>query len=343
MNRVVSCVLVALMGVSAAGFGEQSTGAVVRGIQVVEDGGVTRVTIDADGPLPLPRSESLDNPPRIYFDLAGVNHKAGAAEARRGGVVTGVRIALRSANPQVTRVVLDLARRQDYRLETDERQKGRLHVLIGSASAIRPAPAPPGAAVRPPVAPTPAKSTSAPAAPAPSAAPPAVPAPAVNATPPPTDAPRPASPAPPPTTAKPPSRNPVLTPEAPRSALPAFEVAAYRKQVSGELSRMESLRVLIARIDAGENVGADTLVPAAQEYTELRSILQKVQPSALLAVTHDLLMTSCTLGAMATSLGIEAAQSGNAETRRRASSAAAGSMMLFDRACVDLICAKPQR
>ena len=121
------------------------------------------------------------------------------------------------------------------------------------------------------------------------------------------------------------------------------EVAVYRKQIYGELPRMEALRALVVRIDAGENISADTLVPAAQEFTELRRSLEAVQPPVALAVTHDLLMTSCTFGAMASRLGIDAAREGNLEIRGRAASAAAGSLMLFDRACVDLGCAKPPR
>ena len=66
------------------------------GSQIVEDGGITHVTIEADGPLPLPLSESLNNPPRISFDLPGVTHKLQATTAaQRGGLVSRVRVALR--------------------------------------------------------------------------------------------------------------------------------------------------------------------------------------------------------------------------------------------------------
>lgn len=106
---------------------------------------------------------------------------------------------------------------------------------------------------------------------------------------------------------------------------------------------MTALRGLVARIDAGENVGSDTLASAAQQFTDLRRKLEAVRPSAVLAVTHDLLMTSCTLGAMASQLGMDAALVSSPETRLRAQSAAAGSLMLFDRACRDLGCVKAPR
>ena len=145
---------------------QQPTGAVVRAIQILEEGGVTRVTIDADGPLPLPLSESLDNPPRIFLDLAGVTHKVpGTTVAQSGGLVRRVRVALNSASPKVTRVVLDLTRLESYRVDIDAGQPGRIRVLVGSESAVNPGqttlvPAPS------PAAPVPANSSSTPGGPA---------------------------------------------------------------------------------------------------------------------------------------------------------------------------------
>ena len=136
-------VVVMLTALTPARAAAQPTDTVVRAIQIVDDGGITRVTIAADSPLPLPRSGSLNDPPRIYFDLTG---------------------------------------------------------------------------------------------------------------------------------------------------------------------RMAALRGLVVRIDAGENVGSDVLASAAQQFAELRRNLEKVQPSGVLAVTHDLLMTACTFGAMASRFGIDAAQ-----------------------------------
>ena len=333
-------IVVMLTGLTPAVAARQSTSTVVRSIQVVENGGITHVTIDANGPLPLPLSEPLKDPPRIYFDLPGVTHKVSATTVvQRGGVVSRVRVALRPE--KVTRIVLDLSRLESYRVIADNHQAGQLRVLIGSESAIESAAATSGA-IRSPVTPAPAKPSPTPAAPARTAGTPAPPVPAGTSMPTIVDAPVTAAPKPSPAIAPPSSgRNPVLSPEPPRPALPAQEVLAYRKQVFAELARMETLRVLIARIDAGENISADTLVPAAQEFTELRRTLEAVKPSVVLAVAHDLLMTSCTFGAMAARFGIDAAQ-GNQEARRSAASAAAGSLMLFDRACADLGGCRPR-
>ena len=335
--------VVMLTGLTPARAAEQSTGSVVRAIQITEDGGITRVTIEADGPLPLPRSASLNDPPRIYFDLEGVTHAIrGTTVAQRGDVVSRVRVALRTASPIVTRVVLDLTRLESYRVDTGERQAGRIRVIVGSESAIGPGPATRGAVLSP-AAPVPANSSSPPVAPARIAGMPAPPVPAANSTPakvegPATTAPRSPAIAPPS-----PTRSPVLSPQEPRPPLPMQQVAAYRKQISGELARMEALRALVARIDAGENIGSDALAFAAQEFTNLRRLLGAVKPSAVLADTHDVLMTSCTFGAMASRLGLDVALDGNLETRRRAQSAAAGSLMLFDRACSDLGCSRTPR
>lgn len=336
--------VVMLTGLTPARAAEQSTGSVVRAIQIAEDGGITRVTIEADGPLPLPRSASLKDPPRIYFDLEGVTDTISETTvAQRGGVVSRVRVALRTASPKVTRVVLDLTRLESYRVDTDERQAGRIRVIVGSESAIGPGPATRGAAL-PPAAPVPANSSSPPVAPARIAGMPAPPVPAANSTPAKVEGSGTTAPTPSPAIARPsPTRSPVLSPQEPRPPLPVQEVAVYRKRIYGELARMEAQRALVARIDAGENVGSNALALAAQEFTDLRRNLEAVKPSVVVAVTHDLLMTSCTFGAMASRLGIDAAQFGNPETRRRAQSAAAGSLMLFDRACSDLGCTRTPR
>ena len=321
---------------------------VIRSIEIADSGGVTNVTIVADGPLPLPSPASLNDPPRIFFDLPGVSHqiKGGAAVAPDGGVVRGVRVALRTANPPLTRVVVDLNRFEGHRVDANDRKAGRIRIVVGAEAANRPAPAPPRAAVPPRPAPATTTPSPAPVIPAPvpiSESPRPEPA-ASNSTP--ATMPAAGSTAPartPPATPTSPARSPVLSSETPRPALPDVEVAAYRKQVFAELGRMEALRALVAKIDAGETVAPDALTSAAQEFADLRRKLEAVQPAPVLAVTHDLLMTSCTFGAMASRLGIEAAQANNPETKGRAASAAAGSLMLFDRACAALNCARPPR
>lgn len=185
--------------------------------------------------------------------------------------------------------------------------------------------------------PAPPASISQPETPAASAAdtpaPPTVPTPTV---------PPPAVPSPP-MPPPPPARNPVLSPEPLRPVLPARDVENYRKQVFAELARMEALRAVIERIDAAQNHPSDDLASTATQFTEVRRKLEAVKPAAVLAPTHDLLMTSCTFAAMASRLAFDAAADSNPDTRQRAASAAAGSLMLFNRACVDLGCGRTPR
>ncbi len=343
MKCGASLFVVMLAGLTSARAAEQPAATVIRGIQIIEEGGVTHVIIDANGPLPLPLSEPLNDPPRIFLDLAGVSPRVRATTlAPKGAVVSRVRVAQFSLNPQVTRVVLDLLRVESFRVDVDAHQSGRIRVLVGPDSAIHGGPA--KGDVPSPSPPQPASAAPPTILPAPIAEVPAPPLRPGNATPAMAEGPGKPAPAPPPAVSAPAgTRSPVLSPEQPRPALPAMEVAVYRKQIYGELPRMESMRGLVARIDAGETLGLDTLALAEKEFTDLRHTLEAVKPSVVLAVTHDLLMTSCTFGAMASRLAIDAIQQNNADIRRRASSAAAGSMMIFDRACADLGCAKPPR
>ena len=136
-KRGAYLVVIMLTGLTPARAAAQSTGTVVRAIQIVEESGITHVTIEADGPLPLPHSESLNNPPRIFFDLPGVTYKFRSTTVPQGGgVVSRVRVALRPGSPPVTRVVLDLTRPESYHADADETQAGRIRVRIGPESAI---------------------------------------------------------------------------------------------------------------------------------------------------------------------------------------------------------------
>jgi hypothetical protein len=321
--------------------GAQSTGAVLRSIQTVEEGGMAVVTIEADGPIPLPTSNSLDDPPRIYLDLAGVTPDTRGTSAAPGrGVVRGVRVALRSASPRVTRVVLDLTERASYRISTDERGAGRIRIFVGSESGPTPPPqaAPePRAIIAPPTlaAPVPASSAPAETTVLPT---PAVPGGSATVT-----GDRPSTVVPPPPVTDQPllGRRPLPSrPGSARPGPPTRELTLYRQQLSGTLERMEARRSVIARIDAGESVGAEELALTAQEFSDLRRSLEAIRPSPAVESSHHLLIASCTLGAIASSLRIDAARENRLEIRRRAASAAAGSLMLFDLACTELGCTR---
>ena len=384
MNRTYGAWLIVGMfaGLTPVASAEQSTGVVLQSVQTVDEGGRTLVTIQADGPLPMPTHDLVDGPPRIYLDLTGVRPKtAGMREILALGAVRRARVALHSINPNVTRVVLDLIRRETYRVDSDERHLGRIRVLVGPASgpatAVPPArertpsPVPPAAAPPAPVSSVPAPTIGSPVpnipaptlgkpvtnvpaptigkpvpnAPAPAIGKPVPPLPAGNAGP--VAPPAPGAVVPPPPPATGPSRlqrRPTLTTQAPaRPALPPQEVDAYRQQLAGALQRMEMQRAIVASIDANEEIAPPALATASQDFGDIRKILAAIKPSAVVRPTHELLIASCNLGAVAVNLRFEAERDGRPDRRGNAASAAAGALMFFDLACVDLGCSKAPR
>jgi len=120
-------------------------------------------------------------------------------------------------------------------------------------------------------------------------------------------------------------------------------VDAYRQQLSGALERLQARRAIVASIDANEDVAPPALVTALEEFSDLRRILTAIKPSAAVKPTHELLVASCNLGAMAVSMRLDPAQDNRQNRRGNAASAAAGSLMFFDLACADLGCGKPAR
>jgi hypothetical protein len=94
------------------------------------------ISIAADGPLPSPTVGVLANPARIYLDLpgvtAGVLTPIGADEA-----IAGVRVALHSTAPPVTRIVVDLTRPVSHSVDLSRRLSGRLDVSLRAAVGAR--------------------------------------------------------------------------------------------------------------------------------------------------------------------------------------------------------------
>src|ERR1700733_5949307 len=75
-------------------------------------GGVTRIAIETDGDFQL-KSDRLDNPDRLFFDLTGtkptLSHKAMTVIPVADHLVRQIRVA--EPQPNITRVVLDLETR----------------------------------------------------------------------------------------------------------------------------------------------------------------------------------------------------------------------------------------
>jgi hypothetical protein len=122
---------------TAQGEGER----LLRAVRVERDGAATVILIEADGSLPDPKVGSLESPPRVYLDFAGLTPATAGVRQPDGVLVRGVRVALFQAMPLTTRVVIDLAHKSTYRVDTSELEAGRVRILLdGATDSTVPAP-----------------------------------------------------------------------------------------------------------------------------------------------------------------------------------------------------------
>ena len=303
------------------------------------NGGSTTVVLEADGPLPEPEGDSLADPPRVFLDLKGVVAAPTLTRSGRDPLVVRARVARHSDAPLVTRVVLDLSRVSGFRVDASARAEGRLVLTLdirGTASA-----------------PTAPRAPAATPAPAPSTPPTAQPTPprtqarprSTQATRPPVQAPAPQSP----TQAAPAASSGTATPAKPPvplrpSRVPApttgrgtsaARADAYAAQLSAVVDRLQALRPVLEAIDRRTQVTAD-LNAAAAEFDAVGQILMAIKPIAGREATHGLLQRACVLGARATRTLQEATRASDATGEWNAASAAAGALILLDRAIKDI-------
>jgi AMIN domain len=312
--------------------GQQGSGPVLRSVRIIPSENTTIVSIEGTQGLPVPEAGVVDGPPRIYLDFPGVTPRTAGIVVRANPLVRRVRVALNNSTPLVTRVVIDLVERAPYRLERDPNASNSLRVIVGSAPDRRAVPS-----AIPPVPPLP-DPVRMPTSPAPE--------------------PRPASP---PTARQmpPPSSVPALPPSAPASPGPAPAPAAarqpaasdtaakrgsprdtekYQKQVASVLLRLNQQRRILASIDSNASEPAEELQKALESLEGVRKTLMGIVPPDALRPVHDLLIQSSTFGAMATRLRLEGLRTNDDATMKNAESAAAGAIMLLERACADIGC-----
>jgi type IV pilus secretin PilQ/predicted competence protein len=100
----------------------KSVRAIDNGIALTGDGRLVASSIE----------EAKDAPPRLLLDFPGISAKGVPAETDvRRGDIQRVRVGTNSVTPLVTRVVVDLAKKTQYRVEEHENE---LHVLFGDAA-----------------------------------------------------------------------------------------------------------------------------------------------------------------------------------------------------------------
>jgi hypothetical protein len=126
---------------------------------------------------------------------------------------------------------------------------------------------------------------------------------------------------------------------------PPKELEKYRRQVSTALDRLRLQQPILISLDANEPQTVERLQMAVEEFERLRQELTTTKPPDTLKAHHDMLIQSSTMAVMAARLRIQAMQTSDPlavpAIVRNAASAAAGAILLLDRACADLACPDP--
>jgi hypothetical protein len=110
----------------------------------------------------------------------------------------------------------------------------------------------------------------------------------------------------------------------------------YMSQVSPALARLQAVSPVIASVDARGSIAAADLTTAAAELENLALVFGALTPPAALATTHEILIRTCALGARAARMRYDADRTADTSGALNAASAAAGAMLLFDRATREL-------
>lgn len=341
--------ILALMGSSnAAG---QSRAVAITRVLIQTVGNEGSITIDADGPLPAPTAGTLDSPPRIFFDFAGVVTRVPARTNSTDPRILRVRVALNRASPPTTRVVIDLAAPLPHHVELRPRQ---VVMRFGDGSEPAPAPAvsptsaPTGTPLPlpPPAPPLPANNPASgsaiapvpdlpPATPTTPSGPPTstTPIPAVPADPLALSTAVPDAPAPPPASAPPAPRSyrVVGPPPLPR------DIEKYKSLAGGMIDRLRLQQPLIEAVDSPAAMPVDRLQLAVNELDRIQKDLAGVDAPESVRHQHELFVQAARLGYMALTLRMEAAANpADPSAARNAGAAAAGALLTLERACADL-------
>jgi hypothetical protein len=297
---IAVCLTISVPGSALAQTTAVRNPAVIQSVDVapLAGGAGAGVAVHADGPLPVPTVGVLDGPPRIYLDFAGVRLPSGMTTQVEGPLLRGVRLAQRTPDPLVARIVLDLLAPVGHRIDTSQRQAGKVVVILENVAQ--------DAAVAPE---RPAR---------------------------PTDAERYLS---------------RISPMVARLHALRRVVADVDRQVAGPDSPGPALAAVSLDPNAalaadgldtsGHTLAADGLdtsghTLAADELDTLGRALAAVTAPASLATTRDLLMRYCALGSRAIRMRDSSMATGDTAGARNAGSAAAGALIVLDRASRDL-------
>ena len=113
------------------------------------------------------------------------------------------------------------------------------------------------------------------------------------------------------------------------------QAEAYTAQVSGLVERLRLLRPILVAIDRHTDMPGD-LTAATTEFEAIGQRLTAMKPPASREAATGLLVRACVLGARAARMRRDTPQRGDTVDQMNASSAAAGALILLDRAISDL-------
>lgn len=303
---ILLLVMATLLGVAADSSG-QTTGkravSTLRSITTTPMRDGVSVAIEGNGALPTPSSGVANNPPRVYLDLNDVLPGEVSLSVVPSPLVKRVRVAEHSASPLVTRVVIDLTRDSPYHVDSSACAQGRIVVIVGAGQPT----APSGAAS------SPARSSSS-----------SVPSPAMQ----------PATPLP--SGARSAAPSGAQAPASPGAGRSVSVENAYAGRVSPALIRLQALRPLLETIDRQAETPPENLDAAAREFDAIAKLLAAIKPPRSRESTHALLERTCTMGARAARIRQDGTRSHDPAAPLNAASAAAGALIMLDRANTEL-------
>jgi hypothetical protein len=114
------------------------------------------------------------------------------------------------------------------------------------------------------------------------------------------------------------------------------------EQIRGIVDRVHLQRPLLRMIETMGDLDSNRLLMAMREWRQVSEELAEVVPPETLRIQHDLILQSARFALHATTLRVESDQD-DAEGRKNAAAAAAGAILMFDRACEQIGCAKDDR
>ena len=117
---------------------------------------------------------------------------------------------------------------------------------------------------------------------------------------------------------------------------PVTATAQYATRVATALMRLQTLKPLLEAIDRRTESVPGDLSAAVKEFDDIGKLLTAVKPPQSRQSTHALLLRTCTLGARAVRLRESAAGNQDAASGWDAASAAAGALLMLERASGEL-------